>query len=174
ASGSGMLPRCRRPLLECPPMLQTRLASVSYLNALPLTWGLTRAGRRDPIQITMAPPFECARLLQEGLVDVALVPSVEFARIPGRTRGPGTGIASRHEVRSVLLISRVAPSAIRSLAVDLNSRTSVALSRLVLAHRYGCRPQVEPMEPGLVPMLERHDAALLIGDAALRVSLDQG
>src|SRR6185436_14153446 len=109
-----------------------RLASVSYLNALPLTWGLLRGRQRDHADVTLAPPHECARLLAEGLVDLALIPSIEFARIAGLAPVPGTGVCSRREVRSVLLIARREPAAIRSLAVDANSRTSVALSQVVL------------------------------------------
>src|SRR5678815_1131931 len=167
-----MLPRCPRALLECHPMQRTRLASVSYLNALPLTWGLSHGSFRGRYDLKMVPPFECARLLNDGLVDVALVPSVEFARVPGLVPVPGTGVTSRNEVRSVLLISRCDPDSIRSLAVDLNSRTSVALSRLILLHRYHCRPRIEAMPPEFESMLDRHDAALLIGDAALRASVD--
>jgi len=154
------------------PVQRIRLASVSYLNALPLTWGLLRGRQRDHADVTLAPPHECARLLAEGLVDLALIPSIEFARIAGLAPVPGTGVCSRREVRSVLLIARREPAAIRSLAVDANSRTSVALSQVVLHHRYRCRPSVDVMPPDLPAMMETHDAALLIGDAALRASLE--
>lgn len=149
-------------------MQRIRLASVSYINALPLNWGLTRGRHREAFETALVPPHECARRLREGFADVALLPSIEFARISGLVGVPGTGIASRHEVRSVLLISRVPIPSIERLAVDLNSRTSVGLARLVLARRYGCRPRLEPMAPDLGAMLQRHDAALIIGDAALK------
>jgi len=158
-------------LLEWRLMQKTRLASVSYLNALPLTWGLIRGRQREHGEVTLAPPHECARLLRDGLVDLALIPSVEFARISGLTPIPGAGVCSRHEVRSVLLMSRTEPAGIRSLAVDSNSRTSVALAQLILRHKYKCRPSVEVMVPDPAAMLESHDAALVIGDAALRASL---
>ncbi|HET9482123.1 MAG TPA: menaquinone biosynthesis protein [Candidatus Polarisedimenticolia bacterium] len=152
-------------------MQRIRLASVAYLNALPLTRGLTHGDDRGAYDLLMAPPCECARLLQEGWVDVALIPSIEFARTAGLVPVPGTGVSSRHEVRSVLLLSRSEPARIRSLAVDLNSRTSVALTRLILARRFGCRPRIESAPPEPERMLEEHDAALVIGDAALRTSL---
>lgn len=156
-------------------MLRTRLASVSYLNALPLTRGLTHGAARLPgIEIVLTPPADCARLLGDGLVDVALIPSVEFARIPGLTWVPSTGISSREEVRSVLLLASVPPERIGTVAVDVNSRTSVALVKLILARRYGCRPRMEPMPPDPDSMLRRHDAALLIGDPALAASVGGG
>lgn len=152
-------------------MQRIRLAAVSYLNALPLTWGFTRGRQRGLFDVMLAPPAECARLLQDGLADVALIPSIEFARTSGLSAVPGTGISARTEVRSVLLLSRVPPPSIRTLAVDANSRTSVALARLILERLHRCRPQMEAMPPEPEAMLARHDAALVIGDAALRASL---
>jgi len=159
-------------LLEWPAMQRIRLASVSFLNALPLTWGLSHGRLRDRVDLRSAPPHECARLLQEGLVDVALIPSIEFARTTGLAAVPGTGVSSREEVRSVLVVTRTEPASIRNLAVDLNSRTSVALARLILRRRYGCRPVTTPMSPLLEDMLRHSDAALLIGDPALRASVE--
>lgn len=166
-----MLPRAREALLESTPMQRTRIASVAYLNALPLTWGLTRGSLTDGYIVTAVPPCDAAGLLVEGRVDVALIPSIEFARTTGLTACPGTGIAADREVRSVLLLSRVAPEAIRSCAVDRNSRTSVALLRLVLRHRHGSRPDLEAMPPDAEFMLRAHDAALVIGDPALAASV---
>lgn len=143
---------------------------MSYLNALPFNWGLTRGSGRGQFDLTLAPPAECARLLADGLVDAALIPSIEFARISGLTPIHSLGISSIQEVRSVLLVTGTSPEKIQRVAVDLNSRTSVALLRLVLARKYGCRPQFVAMQPELGPMLDGNDAALLIGDAALRAS----
>ena len=70
----------------------------------------------------------------------------------------------------MLLLSRVPLESVTSLAVDTNSRTSVALSSLILRRRHGCRPAMDPMPPDLGAMLAGHDAALLIGDAALEAS----
>ncbi|HKY33659.1 MAG TPA: menaquinone biosynthesis protein [Candidatus Polarisedimenticolia bacterium] len=155
-------------------MQKARVASVSYLNALPLTWGLTRGAQRQLFDMTFVPPADCARLLQDGMADMALIPSIEFERIKGLLAVPGTGVSSRREVRSVLLATRRQPAEIRSLAVDSCSRTSVALALVVLARRHGARPLVEPMAPDPAAMLERHDAALIIGDPALRASVLPG
>ncbi|HSW48922.1 MAG TPA: MqnA/MqnD/SBP family protein, partial [Bryobacteraceae bacterium] len=64
------------------------------------------------------------------------------------------------------------PAAIRVLAADASSRTSVQLARILLARRYNTRPQLVPFRPDLGAMLEAADAALIIGDPALRVALD--
>ncbi|MFQ5720742.1 MAG: menaquinone biosynthetic enzyme MqnA/MqnD family protein [Acidobacteriota bacterium] len=155
-------------------MPRTRIASVWYLNALPLTWGLMHGSLRDRVDVVQAPPCDAARLLREDLVDVALLPSIEFPRNAGFQGIPGTGISARGKVRSVLLLSRVEPGAIRSLGVDRNSRTSVALARLILKRCHGCTPAMTPMDPDLSAMLHDHDGALLIGDPALRASCSSG
>jgi chorismate dehydratase len=79
----------------------------------------------------------------------------------------GAGIACHGSVRSIFLISKVPFEEIRRLAADSTSRTSVALSRVILARKYGVEPEVQSLKPHLSAMLENNDAALIIGDAAL-------
>lgn len=81
----------------------------------------------------------------------------------------GTGIACHGPVRSILLVSKVPFANIRSLATDSGSRTSAMLSQVILAEKFGVRPQVFSRPADLAAMLSETDAALLIGDAALRV-----
>ena len=81
--------------------------------------------------------------LAAGTLDVGLVPSIELARIPGLTVLPGLAIAATHEVRSVLLVSKVPVGEIASVALDENSRTSAALVRMILwDERYGLDPEL--------------------------------
>ncbi len=142
---------------------------VSFLNALPYAEGIRRLPAGDRPDLLVDPPFRCAERLRSGEAEVALVPSVELAGIPG-AHPAGFGIASQQEVRSVVLLSRRPFEEIARVAVDSNSRTSVALLRLLLARLFGIRPAMEPMAPDPAGMLQRGDAALLIGDAALRAS----
>jgi chorismate dehydratase len=71
-------------------------------------------------------------------------------------------------VRSVIVVASRPLESCRSLALDAASRTSVALLRILLARRFGCRPALEVMPPDPDAMLARHDGALLIADHALR------
>lgn len=144
------------------------LSCVSFLNSLPFVEGLRRLDPGERPILLLDPPFRCAERLRRGEVDAALVPSVEFAAMEGALRAGEAGIASRHEVRSVVLLSRRPFDSLRSVAVDSNSRTSVALLRLVLSARFGSRPAFRAAPPDLQRMLTDSDAALLIGDAALR------
>ncbi len=141
---------------------------MSYLNTAPLVWGMLEGAQRNRFDLEFRLPSECADRLESGEADIGIVPTVEFARL-GLHLIPGAGIASRGAVRSILLITKTAPEKIRTLAADSSSRTSVALARIVLERKYGCRPNIASHRPYLPEMLQHADAALLIGDPALRL-----
>jgi len=143
-----------------------KISVVSYLNTVPLVWGMLHGEQQGLFDLSFAIPAECADRLADGRADIGIVPSVELnhQRLePIR----GTGIACRGPVRSILLISKVPFGQIKTFATDSSSRTSVALSRIILARKYGVEPQLFSQPPHLGAMLEHFDAALIIGDAAL-------
>jgi predicted solute-binding protein len=136
-----------------------------------LVWGLLHApdsALRDSFDLRFALPSACADQLASGQADIGIVPVIEMAR-QGLDYFPGTGIACHGPVRSILLIAKVPFKEIRTLATDSGSRTSAMLARVILAERFGVTPQVFSHRANLAEMLEKADAALLIGDAALRV-----
>ena len=139
---------------------------VSYLNTVPLVWGMLHGEQRGMFDLSFAIPAECADRLQSGLADIGIVPAVELNRQKLEIIR-GAGIACHGPVRSIFLISKVPFGEIRKLATDSTSRTSVALSRVILARKYGVEPAVQSHAPHLPSMLEQADAALIIGDAAL-------
>lgn len=142
------------------------LSVIDFVNTWPLTWGFLE--RRVPgVDSIRDIPSACADRLHRGEVDGGLVPVAELARTPGLVAVRGLGIAARGEVRSVLLVSKVAPETIRTVGLDQASRSSAALVRLLLAERHGVRPSFHPGPSDLDEMLAHHDAALLIGDPAL-------
>jgi predicted solute-binding protein len=144
------------------------VCAVSFLNTVPLIWGMTRGLHKDRFDLSFSVPSVCADRLEAGEVDIGLVPCAELDRLD-LSWFPETGIACRGAVRSILLISRVAPGRIRRLAADVSSRTSVMLTRIILAEKFGVQPEMLPMRPEIDSMLAEADAALLIGDPALRV-----
>ncbi len=113
-------------------------------------------------------PAECADRLARGEADIGIVPCFELTRQDLEVI-PGAGIACHGAVRSILLIARRAPGEIRTLAADSSSRTSVELARVILERRYGAEPRILPHAPDVDAMLRAADAALIIGDPALRV-----
>jgi chorismate dehydratase len=140
-----------------------RIGAVSYLNAEPSVYGL----EREPgFRIERDLPARVAERLHAGEVDLALVPSIEYAF--GRYAiVPGVAIASRGPVRSVCLFHREPLERVRRVAVDTSSRSSASLVRVLLRARLGRDPEYVPMGPSLERMLAAADAALLIGDPAL-------
>lgn len=148
------------------------MGAVSYLNSVPLVWGMLQGRERDEVELTFSIPSVCAEQAEHGMVDVGLVPVAEVARQKLETIG-GLGIACRGAVRSILLFSRVPWGQIRTLCADASSRTSVQLARVILRERYGAEPRVTAREPVIEDMLSEADAALIIGDPALRLNPDE-
>jgi chorismate dehydratase len=144
------------------------VSAVSYLNTWPLVWGFLYGPQRGLFNFRFDLPVHCAQALRDGSADIGLVPCAELDRI-GLDFLPELGIACDGPVRSILLISRCPFGEIRKLAVDSSSRTSVALARIILGERYGCRPEITALAPKLEDMLVENDAALIIGDPALHL-----
>ena len=131
-------------------------------------WGLQHGPQRDEVDLSFSIPSECARDVENGAVQVGLVPVAEIAR-QGLEIVPGVGITCKGAVRSILLFTKVPWKQIRTLAADLSSRTSVELARVILRERYGAAPHITRERPVLDEMLAHSDAALIIGDPALQL-----
>jgi chorismate dehydratase len=120
-------------------------------------------------QIDRTSPSDCAARLAAGTADIGLVPIAALADNPALRILPGCTIASKGRVRSLLLVRRAAQplAALRSVAADIASRTTLAYAR-ILFHRWG-NPTVPflPLAADLDRMLGMADAAILIGDPAL-------
>ena len=144
------------------------MCAVSYLNTVPLVWGMRHGEQKDLFDLLFRVPAECADMVASGAADIGIIPSFELI---GRDYGivPGVGIACFGAVRSILLVSRRPANEIRTLAADASSRTSVALARIILARRYGVEPAVVKRPPDLASMLGEADSALIIGDPALDI-----
>jgi len=153
--------------------LGLRISLVSYLNAAPLGWFFLHGPMRHQFQVIRDTPAQCAARLARGEVDIGLIPTIEYQRIPNLMVIPGVGVAATNEVRSVLLVRPHESRVIRSVALDTSSRTSVVLVKLLLQHRMGLRPEFVPHEPKVYDMLRKCDAALVIGDVALRCSPEE-
>ena len=143
--------------------MAVRIGAVGYLNARPLTWALDRDSRW---QVRYDFPSVCARLLQDGEVDLGLVPSIEYLQSPDYRFVPGVGITSRGEIASVALYTTRPLDQIRHIALDTSSRTSVALIQVLCRHHFKISPRFVPHGPDLAVMTRDFDAGLLIGDPA--------
>lgn len=155
-------------MLEFKVVPKTKISVVKYLNSIPLAWGLLEGPQAEQFEPVLHTPAECADQLQQGKVDIGLIPSIEFQRIAGTKIVPGLAVASRHRVKSVLLISNKPLYQVKTVAVDNTSRTSAALARIVFNEFYQTRPDFRPAPGNLADMLAQSDAAVLIGDTALQ------
>lgn len=124
--------------------------------------------QRKDVRLTFSIPSLCAEQVEQDIVQIGLAPVAEIAR-QHLDIVPGVGIAAQGAVRSILLFTKVPWTRIGTLAADLSSRTSVQLARIVLRERFGIEPEVTRAEPKVNRMLEDADAALVIGDPALRI-----
>ena len=114
-------------------------------------------------------PSECAARLADGRADIGLIPIAALATSPQLRILPGCTIASKGPVRSLQLVHRAGQpiESIRSVAADTASRTTIAYSH-ILFHLWGNgNVPYLPMAGDLDMMLERADAAVVIGDPAL-------
>ncbi len=128
--------------------------------------------QRGCFELSFKVPSRCADAVAAGEADIGIIPSIELES-QDLAIIPGLGIASYGPVRSILLISKTPASEIRILAADASSRTSVALTRVILADRYGAEPRVISQPPDLHAMLAIADAALIIGDPALHLNPEE-
>jgi chorismate dehydratase len=142
-----------------------RIGAVNYLNSKPLVCGLEDAA--PDVRLTYDLPSRLADSLSARRLDVALVPSVEFFRAAGHRIVSDACVACRGPVLSVKLHFRVPPGEVRRVALDEGSRTSAALTQILLAERCGVRPQWEPLAIGSGIDATDADAVLLIGDRAI-------
>ena len=142
-----------------------RIGAVGFLNASPLAYGLDRDPR---VSLRLDLPSACASLLHAGDIDLGLVPVIELLRGPvAYDLVPGLAIACDGPVNSVALFTRMPLTQVRRLALDVSSRSSVGLVRVLCRHHWGIEPEYVDAAPDLASMLDDADAALLIGDPAL-------
>jgi len=118
-------------------------------------------------------PARCAKMLAAGQCDVALIPVIEYQRIPRLRIIPDVAVAAKSRVRSVVLAARCPLEEVRTVTLDSSSRTSQTLVRILFERRYGLTPVFSERTPDAAVecenMFEASDAALVIGDPAMQL-----
>jgi predicted solute-binding protein len=152
-------------------MGKLRISIVEFLNTAPLVWGFTDGPLAGKYDLSFAVPSQCAEDLRAGRADVGIIPSIEYQRMENVVALPGMAIASKNEVRSLLVISKVPIEQAESFALDTNSRSSVGLVRILCQRHWKIAPRFIDSPPDPDQMLGLADAALIIGDPALRLRL---
>lgn len=144
------------------------LAASSYLNSAPLIWSFLNGAKRGQVDFVEAVPARCADLLARSEVEGALIPVIEYQRIAGGALVPDVCVGSQKEVLSVVLVSKDTElEQIGSVALDESSRTSATLVKVIFREFLDHEPAWTVRTPNLDEMLERNDAALIIGDPGM-------
>ncbi|MFC5864217.1 menaquinone biosynthetic enzyme MqnA/MqnD family protein [Acidicapsa dinghuensis] len=160
------------------PTSPLRIAAINFLNPAPLMWDFNHEPHKSQLaqryQLELMLPSACADRLAlpiytPGAADIGLIPIAALATTPGLRVIPGCTIASRRKVRSILLVRRANQlfSQIRTVAADTSSRSSLAYTRILFRKWWNPGVIFLPSPPDLDRMLEKADAAILIGDPAL-------
>ncbi|RLU79478.1 menaquinone biosynthesis protein [Streptomyces griseocarneus] len=151
-----------------------RVGHIQFLNCLPLYWGLARTGTLLDLELTKDTPEKLSERLIRGDLDIGPVTLVEFLRHADELVAlPDIAVGCDGPVMSCVIVSQVPLEELDGARVALGStsRTSVRLAQLLLAERHGVRPDYYTCPPDLSLMMQEAQAAVLIGDAALRASL---
>lgn len=156
--------------------LRPKVGHIQFLNCLPLYYGLVKNYAMLDIELIRGTPTELNRMLISGNLDVAPISSIEYARHSDSLMlFPDFTVSSDGEVKSILLLSRLPVEKLsgRIVALTTTSATSHVLLKLILGRKYGIKPGYVSCSPDVDKMFGIADAALLIGDIALKYSLNK-
>ncbi|MFF4952476.1 menaquinone biosynthetic enzyme MqnA/MqnD family protein [Streptomyces chattanoogensis] len=154
-----------------------RVGHIQFLNCLPLYWGLARTGALLDLDLSKDTPEKLSEQLIRGELDIAPVTLVEFLRAADDLVAfPDLAVGCDGPVMSCVIVSQKPLEQLHGgrVALGSTSRTSVRLAQLLLAEKIGVQPEYYRCPPDLGLMMQEADAAVLIGDAALRANLHDG
>jgi len=157
--------------------MRPRVGHIQFLNCLPLYHMLVRSGAVLDMDLYKDTPIALCRRLIAGKLDISPVPAIEYAR---HARDllllPDLTVSSNGRVMSILLVSKVSAGELdgRRVALTNTSATSQVLAKIILQEKYGVKPLYFECPPDLPEMFREADAALLIGDDALRACTRPG
>ncbi len=148
------------------------ISASSYSNTAPLIWSFLYGSMHGKYEVILdTAPARSAELLAQDRVDAALVPVIASQMIEGVRLIPDVCVGARKQVRSVCLVTKGEElKDVKSVSLDVSSKTSVVLTKIIFREFLGFEPEWKDAEPNLDNMLNESDCALLIGDPALGLS----
>jgi chorismate dehydratase len=145
-------------------MNKIKISAVSYLNSKPFTYGIEHHKVKEECVLELDIPSVCAQKLLEDKVDIGLIPVAVIPKLQEAHIITDYCIGAVGAVSSVVLYSNVPLNEIRSVYLDYQSRTSVALTRVLAAQFWKIDPEWIPAAPGFENAVEGSAAAVIIGD----------
>lgn len=140
-----------------------RITAVSYYNTLPFIYGLTRSGLLSGFELSLDVPSECARKIMSAEADIGLIPVGALLSIPGYKLIGNLCIGADKNVKSVLLLGNSELSALKTIYLDTDSRTSVNLVKILAKHYWKINPHWESLS-NLHGKPDPDEGLVLIGD----------
>ena len=144
-----------------------RIGAVNYLNTKPLLYGIEQVPFAHKIELIKDYPANLTSLLQKNKIDIALLPVASIANIEDAKIVSDYCISSNKKVASVCLFSQVPIDEIQEIYLDYQSRTSVALLRILLKEYWQIRPSLLDADEQYIDKIKDKTAGLIIGDRAL-------
>ncbi|HWP30550.1 MAG TPA: menaquinone biosynthesis protein [Fimbriimonadales bacterium] len=148
-------------------METVRIGCVPFLNAVPLISYFSTSHGMNEAELQLGVPTELARWIESDFTAASLASSFYAFSQENMRVADAISISSRGPIESVRLFSKKSFEEIETLSLDATSMTSNQLAQIILAERFGIRPKTFLAPPNLKAMLERTDAAVLIGDIGL-------
>jgi chorismate dehydratase len=150
-------------------MKTPRISASSYSNTAPLIWSFLYGTNRGKYEMILDnAPARSAELLAQNRVDAALVPVIAYQLLENVQLIPNVCVGAKEKVKSVCLVTKGKDlPQVKSVSLDVSSKTSVALTKIIFREFLGFEPVWKDSEPNLETMLGESDCALLIGDPAL-------
>ena len=147
-----------------------KIAAVSYLNTFPFVFGIKTSGELDDIELHLHVPSLCADKLRTGEVDLALVPAGALPEIGNYRIVTDYCIGAEADVKTVLLLSTKPLNEINRIHLDFDSRTSVALARVLAKHHWKINPEWIPLPPGKASAPDDIESLVAIGDKTFNLT----
>ena len=153
-------------------MKTPRISASSYSNTAPLIWSFLYGSRHGTVELILDnAPARSAELLAQKRVDAALVPVIVYQFLEDVKLIPDVCVGAKEKVRSVCLVTKGKDlNDVQSVSLDVSSKTSVALTKIIFREFLGFEPVWKDAEPDLDSMLADSDCALIIGDPALSIA----
>lgn len=148
-------------------MKKIRISAVSYLNTKPLLYGLLNSPLANQIDLSLDIPSECARKLKAGEVDLSLSPVAILPELGEYQLVSDYCIGTEGAVKTVNIYGHVPLEEMESIFLDHHSRTSVALTKVLLEKHWHCHPQLLAAKEGYIQQIKGKAGGVIIGDRTI-------
>ena len=150
-------------------MKKIKVGAVSYLNTKPLLYGIEHSDElMQQIEMVRGYPSEIAKQLLDNNIDIGLVPVAIIPKLKEYHIVSDYCIGADGDVASVCLFSHVELDKVEKILLDYQSRTSVALCKVLLKNHWKKNVVLEDAKHDFAEEIQGTTAGVLIGDRALR------